>query len=377
MSHEATNWAIKQRGIAPAAKIVLWHLCDRFNRELGCFAGQELLAEDCEMSRSALNEHLAALEEAGLVKRERRFDARTKQRRSTRYRFPFEPGWPFRELHEETAESSQKPCPDSGQGAMSGNDPEPCPDSAESHVRNPDTNPVREPGREPFEREGARASGEGAQAAPAVPDDAPWLGDESFMAFMQAWPTSAADGPIKAWAVWRRLTDAERRAAIDGVVGTLELRDREKRGRTIGPDSYLTGRNWLLLPPEHRSKAAVKRDARSHGLFLPFGREWWWLWLAAIVQDPAEANRRARAALNDRLAWRIGNPDRYAEIEYQAKGLVGIPVNGREFAAWAGWYRAQGRELPRPDKAGWAFLPAQWPPGAEGETATADERSEV
>jgi hypothetical protein len=31
MSHEATNWAIKQRGLKPTTKIVLWHLCDRFN----------------------------------------------------------------------------------------------------------------------------------------------------------------------------------------------------------------------------------------------------------------------------------------------------------------------------------------------------------
>ena len=37
MSHEATNWAIKQRGLKPTTKIVLWHLCDRFNPDYGCF----------------------------------------------------------------------------------------------------------------------------------------------------------------------------------------------------------------------------------------------------------------------------------------------------------------------------------------------------
>jgi hypothetical protein len=31
MSHRATNWAIQQRGLAPATKLVLWHLCDRHN----------------------------------------------------------------------------------------------------------------------------------------------------------------------------------------------------------------------------------------------------------------------------------------------------------------------------------------------------------
>ena len=29
MSHKATVWAIQQRGLKPATKIVLWFLCDR------------------------------------------------------------------------------------------------------------------------------------------------------------------------------------------------------------------------------------------------------------------------------------------------------------------------------------------------------------
>mgnify|MGYP000131343268 FL=1 len=52
MSHEATNWAIKQRGLKPTTKIVLWHLCDRFNPDYGCFPSQDRLAHDCEISRS-------------------------------------------------------------------------------------------------------------------------------------------------------------------------------------------------------------------------------------------------------------------------------------------------------------------------------------
>ena len=45
MSHAATNWAIQQRGLKPTTKIVLWHLCDRFNPDFGCFPSQEQLAE--------------------------------------------------------------------------------------------------------------------------------------------------------------------------------------------------------------------------------------------------------------------------------------------------------------------------------------------
>ena len=63
MSHAATNWAIQQRGLKPATEIVLWFLCDRHNPDFGCFPTQARLAEDAEMSVSALNDHLAALED--------------------------------------------------------------------------------------------------------------------------------------------------------------------------------------------------------------------------------------------------------------------------------------------------------------------------
>ena len=63
MSHRATIWAIQQRGLKPATKIVLWFLCDRHNPDFGCFPTQARLAEDAEMSISALNEHLALLDQ--------------------------------------------------------------------------------------------------------------------------------------------------------------------------------------------------------------------------------------------------------------------------------------------------------------------------
>jgi len=68
MSHDATNWAIKQRGIKPAAKIVLWHLADRYHPDHGCFPSKETLAEDCEMSERSVYDQLKILEEAGLIK---------------------------------------------------------------------------------------------------------------------------------------------------------------------------------------------------------------------------------------------------------------------------------------------------------------------
>ena len=84
MSHAATNWAIQQRGLKPTTKIVLWHLCDRFNPDFGCFPSQEQLADDCEISRSTLNEHLALLETAGLIRRVQRLNPSNK-RQNTMY----------------------------------------------------------------------------------------------------------------------------------------------------------------------------------------------------------------------------------------------------------------------------------------------------
>jgi hypothetical protein len=179
MSHDATNWAIKQRGLKPTTKIVLWHLCDRFNPDYGCFPSQARLAHDCEISRSTLNEHLGQLEATGLLRRVPRIDPVTKRQLPTRYILGFEPGFtpvglvPSPEtghgcsplgLDVETAAeiapiaaNSVGPCPDSGHGIdakpVSGFCPDPCPENDQSRVRNPDTNLVREPLSKPVKEE--------------------------------------------------------------------------------------------------------------------------------------------------------------------------------------------------------------------------------
>ena len=93
MSHAATNWAIQQRGLKPATKIVLWHLGDRHNPDFGCFPTQARLAEDAQMSISALNEHLATLEDLGLIHRIRAHNPHSHRRLPTRYILGFEQGF--------------------------------------------------------------------------------------------------------------------------------------------------------------------------------------------------------------------------------------------------------------------------------------------
>ena len=179
MSHEATNWAIKQRGLKPTTKIVLWHLCDRFNPDYGCFPSQDRLAHDCEISRSTLNDHIGQLEAAGLLRRVPRIDPATKRQLPTRYILCFEPGFTPAEVvpcpeighgdgalrkNPPVADScgpdalpETDPCPNSGHGidaqAVSGFCPNPCPENGQSRVRNPDTNLVREPLSKPVKEE--------------------------------------------------------------------------------------------------------------------------------------------------------------------------------------------------------------------------------
>jgi hypothetical protein len=96
VSHEATNWAIKAvngLGLNATDKLVLWHLADRHNPDFGCFPKQETLAKDCEVARSTVNRSLDKLQERGLISRIQRFDAVTKQQKSTRYLLAFEKGF--------------------------------------------------------------------------------------------------------------------------------------------------------------------------------------------------------------------------------------------------------------------------------------------
>lgn len=125
MSHQATNWAFQQKGLKPAAKIVLLYLADCHNPHYGCFPSQERLAKDCEMSRRSVNNHLDALEEANLICRIQRINTETGQRQSTRYVFAFE------------------------DEAMCKNYTRPCAKNDETHVQNLHTNLVREPVRKP------------------------------------------------------------------------------------------------------------------------------------------------------------------------------------------------------------------------------------
>lgn len=122
MSHRATNWAITQRGVEPAVKIVLWYLADCHNNHTGlCNPSQSRLAEDCEMSRRTVNRHLAKLEELGLIRRNRATNSETMQRQSTEYELALDGIF-------DAADEAQI-APETGEDT-----PEPCANLAHGHV---------------------------------------------------------------------------------------------------------------------------------------------------------------------------------------------------------------------------------------------------
>ena len=70
MSHYMTALAMKQKGLKPATKIVLYWLADHHNGETNrCFPSLSRLCECAEMGKTALVGHLDALEEMGLIER--------------------------------------------------------------------------------------------------------------------------------------------------------------------------------------------------------------------------------------------------------------------------------------------------------------------
>lgn len=73
MSHMMTAMAMRQKGLKPATKIVLYWLADHHNGETGdCFPSINRLVECCEMSKASVVRHLDELEERGFIVREQR-----------------------------------------------------------------------------------------------------------------------------------------------------------------------------------------------------------------------------------------------------------------------------------------------------------------
>ncbi|MGS4883446.1 helix-turn-helix domain-containing protein [Roseibium sp. MB-4] len=322
MSHKATNWAILQRGLKPAAKIVLWHLCDRHNPDHGCFPKQETLARDCEMSRSTLNLHLKDLERRGLIRREQRRNPKTYQQEATRYKLGFEADF--------VALAAERPCPDSGQGTktdpVSGSACSPRPDLGRSRVRVPDTNPVKEPVKNPLSDhvrveeargvdggadegadKGVEAEPETSQAGSEeeVPDMGPDGGSDAahnpkqierqFWKLVRDWPGLDGMPKQRALRAFQALSAADRAAALARRDAWFALLRATGRSFTPAPSTYCTERLWQDVPdPDTRSGGSGSggtatgpvKSSLAGTRAAPFGKAWSAVRFADLMRPP-------------------------------------------------------------------------------------------
>lgn len=153
MSHRATKWVARQRGLSLGERVVLWVLADHLNDGTGrCDPSQSRLRDACEISHAALNRYLRSLERRGLIRRVRRIDGASGGNRSTFYELalsgPFDPAG---------GEAEDRPPDGGGPGAGSGPSPGPSPGAAsgttlvppegQPSCRRRDTNREREPGK--------------------------------------------------------------------------------------------------------------------------------------------------------------------------------------------------------------------------------------
>ncbi len=217
MSHKATNWAIQQRGLDPAAKLVLWHLSDRHNSDTGrCDPSQDRLAYDAELSRSSINRKLRCLEEAGLIKRVQRLDPKTKKVRSTSYLLAMDND--FSAPHSDTRNdpaNQAKPVSQSDTRPVCQKQAEPCVKSCESRVSNWDTNLVREPLREPV--------------CGAEPPISPQIAFEEF------------------WRIYPRPRDAEasEKAFLDAIAAGISAEEIVESAKEYADENVGNGRQYI------------------------------------------------------------------------------------------------------------------------------------
>jgi hypothetical protein len=200
MSHEATNWAVKVRGVSHACKVVLWHLADCHNPVMGCFPTQGYLADCAELSRSSVNRCLAELEEAGLIRRQQRIDPSTKRQLPTRY---------FLGCEKDFQAAARVPISDT---AFSPEEPRIEPPALVE-------NPVDEAGKRPGSRvpNGPGAVSDSSDTLTCKEPVTPKSPNVTFTDLLTSWPEERRGNEAAAKGAFERLSAHDRFRAVDLV----------------------------------------------------------------------------------------------------------------------------------------------------------------
>lgn len=225
MSHEATNWAFRQRGLKPATKMVLLALANCHNPHRGCFPSKRHLAADCEMSERSVADHLKILAEAGLIRIEKSSQQHRGQFASNRYILGFE---------SEFCRGQDSPSAKSAVGKI---EHLPSAKFAVDRRQNLPTNPVIEP------RKG------NSNSAPAFSD------------FWSKWPNKVSK--VAAEKAWKKLSAPDKREAMEAAPGWFSAwRARNPDASPIHPASYLNQKRWQDETPQTADPEKEKRRQR-------------------------------------------------------------------------------------------------------------------
>lgn len=370
MSHDATNWAVKVRGISPAEARVLWHLADCHNPIFGCFPTQEYLAENCEMDERSIRRQLYSLRDKGHInwveQRERN------KRRANRYSLAFEPGF-------KPAEQGENPEiePDKMSGsdeATTGQEGILEPDISDGLNRTQESaiEPVREPVKEPVKERGS---------ARELSEDDPKQLEKRYKALEigrhgNPWPNVLKSS--SAWGLRQflmlspedRLIAEDRRDAYLAACPKVQSGPRKGEPDAVPIGVYLRDRKFLdveAIAP----RLVQRRQAVEQVHVAPFGPIWAGKRMLSLLDGPSDvempedvrqtartmyetmrrtSENRARAYLDrkgilldgDRLVF----PDDFEEAEYRRRATeIGFPEVNRlhKLAADRQADRADGR----------------------------------
>lgn len=383
MSHEATMWAVKVRGISCAEARVLWHLADCHNPIFGCYPKQDYLADACEIDERSVRRCLAALRDKGLVNWIEQREG--KNRKANRYSLGFEPG--FRAFSPcEEAENQADNLSGSSE-ASTGQEEQFEPDNFDALNRTPESSiePVREPVIEPvIERE---------RASEAVSQESPKAIERKFKLWYPTYPGYQHTSEDAARKQWFALSDEDRAECIARTPAFIAA-GKAAKANFVYPSVYLRERGWLKMDDP-------KSEFAPPSLHNPFSRPWMALRLAELSKPMTTVGWPTLTAfqkmqMRDADAARLVDRERKArygwpkvtDMHSRAERAVGMTVPG-PLLAISEDFKAVHRDsdLARKwqalhERLGWPWMPSTghdwlYLPAGEPEAAMADFQAKL
>lgn len=291
MSHEATMWAVKVRGISCTEARVLWHLADCHNPIYGCYPKQDYLATACEIDERSVRRSLTSLRDKGLVNWIEQREG--KNRKANRYSLGFEAG--FRAAEKGDSLENEPDNLSASSAASTGQDCTFQPDSNDALNRTPESSiePVREPVIEPVRERGS--------AREVSEDDVKSL-RKRFQALIvgrhdNPWPDVLSSAPEWAFQQFVKLSPEERLRAEDRrdayLAACSKLQSGEHKGKpkAAALGVYLRDRMFDLVDAIAPQAVRMQAEKRKHEEAIPvapFGPIWAGKRALALLEGPID-----------------------------------------------------------------------------------------